>query len=310
MREQSQSLLTAMGAVLLLLAGCDQALVEAKASSKPGMPDRYSSAQSQPVDLLQAITPSAPEALPSAGFDGLQARVQQASDQAAASGATISVAILDRGTRQMVTNGNSQIVGTASVAKLFIADDLLLQESQGRTPLSVDDRQALDIMLQSSDDGAAERFWNQDGAGAIINQVASRYGLASTTPPNDGRWWNTMSSATDLIRYYDMLLDGSGGLPAERANLIVGDLAQSTPHGDDGYPQRFGIPDGLYAESVAVKQGWMCCIGSAWMHLSTGVIGADRRYIMVIQSLQTSDDATARQTITQAVKTIFPNGRI
>jgi hypothetical protein len=196
------------------------------------------------------------------------------------------------------------------VAKLFIADDLLLQESQGRTPLSVDDRQALDIMLQSSDDGAAERFWNQDGAGAIINQVASRYGLASTTPPNDGRWWNTMSSATDLIRYYDMLLDGSGGLPAERANLIVGDLAQSTPHGDDGYPQRFGIPDGLYAEPVAVKQGWMCCIGSAWMHLSTGVIGADRRYIMVIQSLQTSDDATARQTITQAVKTIFPNGRI
>jgi hypothetical protein len=310
MREQSQSLLTAMGAVLLLLAGCDQALVEAKASSKPDMPDRYSSAQSQPVDLLQAITPSAPEALPSAGFNGLQARVQQASDQAAGSGATISVAILDRGTRQMVTNGNSQIVGTASVAKLFIADDLLLQESQGRSPLSVDDRQALDIMLQSSDDGAAERFWNQDGAGAIINQVASRYGLASTTPPNDGRWWNTMSSATDLIRYYDMLLDGSGGLPAERANLIVGDLAQSTPHGDDGYPQRFGIPDGLYAESVAVKQGWMCCIGSAWMHLSTGVIGADRRYIMVIQSLQTSDDATARQTITQAVKTIFPNGRI
>ena len=311
MREQSQSLLTAMGAVLLLLAGCDQALVEAKASSKPGMPDRYSSApQSQPVDLLQAITPSAPAALTSTGFDGLQARVQQATDQAAASGATISVAILDRGTRQMVTNGNSQIVGTASVAKLFIADDLLLQESQGRTPLSGDDRQALDIMLQSSDDGAAERFWNQDGAGAIVNQVASRYGLAATTPPNDGRWWNTMSSATDLIRYYDMLLDGSGGLPAERANLIVGDLAQSTPHGDDGYPQRFGIPDGLYAEPVAVKQGWMCCIGSAWMHLSTGVIGADRRYIMVIQSLQTSDDATARQTITQAVRAIFPNGRI
>ena len=54
----------------------------------------------------------------------------------------------------------------------------------------------------------------------------------------------------------------------------------------------------------------MCCIGSDWMHLSTGVIGADHRYVIVVQSLQTSDDATARQTITQAVKTIFPNGRI
>ena len=54
----------------------------------------------------------------------------------------------------------------------------------------------------------------------------------------------------------------------------------------------------------------MCCIGSDWVHLSTGVIGADRRYIMAIQSLQPSDDATARQAITQAVKTIFPDGRI
>jgi hypothetical protein len=46
------------------------------------------------------------------------------------------------------------------------------------------------------------------------------------------------------------------------------------------------------------------------MHLSTGVIGADRRYVMVIESQQSSDDATARETITQAVKTMFPSGRI
>lgn len=38
--------------------------------------------------------------------------------------------------------------------------------------------------------------------------------------------------------------------------------------------------------------------------------GPDRRYIVVIESLQSSDDATARDTITQAVKTMFPDGRI
>jgi hypothetical protein len=48
----------------------------------------------------------------------------------------------------------------------------------------------------------------------------------------------------------------------------------------------------------------------SWMHLSTGIVGADRRYVMVIESLQPSDDATARATITQAVKTMFPSGRI
>jgi hypothetical protein len=313
MRARPLTVLTAMAAVTLVMAGCDEAIVEAKVSSKPmySAPGRRAQPTQLGEPLPDGVTmPGPPQAVPGSGFDGLQARIQQATDEAAASGAALSVAILDRNTHQLVSNGNTQIVGTASVAKLFIADELLLAESEGKAILSPDDRQALDVMLQSSDDGAAEKFWDQGGGDAIITQVASRYGLSSTTPPDDGRWWNTMSSIIDLIHYYDVLLNGSGGLPTERAKIIVNDLAQSTPNGIDGYPQRFGIPDGLYAEKVAVKQGWMCCIGSAWMHLSTGVIGADRRYVMVVQSLQTSDDATARETITRAVKTIFPHGRV
>jgi hypothetical protein len=106
-------------------------------------------------------------------------------------------------------------------------------------------------------------------------------------------------------------------LPPERANIILSNLAASTPTAIDGtqpggtYPQRFGIPEGLYAEPVAVKQGWMCCWnGGNWMHMSTGVIGPDRRYVAAIGSMQTADDVTARNTITQAVKTMFPGGRI
>jgi hypothetical protein len=76
------------------------------------------------------------------------------------------------------------------------------------------------------------------------------------------------------------------------------------------YPQQFGIPEGLYAEPVAVKQGWMCCIGSDWMHLSTGIIGADHRFVMAIGSDQPSGADAARATITQAVKTMFPGGKI
>ncbi|HEX5255097.1 MAG TPA: hypothetical protein VFW69_14725 [Mycobacterium sp.] len=318
MRVRPLTLLTATAAVTLVVAAGSEALVQAKVYSLPvtapvrviSAPPTSAPPQSAALMLEAAAPPQPAQALSSPGFGQLQARVQQAADEAAGSGAALSVAILDRTTHQLIANGNSQVIGTASVAKLFIADDLLLHESEGKAPLSADDRQALDIMLQSSDDGAAERFWGQGGGAAIITEVAARYGLSSTTPPSDGRWWNTMSSVTDLIRYYEMLLDGSGGLPADQAKVIVNDLAQSTPNGLDGYPQRFGIPDGLYAEPVAVKQGWMCCIGSDWMHLSTGVIGADRRYIMVVQSLQPADDSTARDTITRAVKTIFPEGRI
>jgi hypothetical protein len=245
---------------------------------------------------------------PAAAFDGLTARIAKATDDAATSGATISVALLDRVTNQMLTSGNDQLVAIASVAKLFIADDVLSREPS--SALSSADRQALDSMLRSSDDGAAATFWAR-GGDTIINDVAGRYGLTSTTPPGDGQWWNTISSASDLVHYYDTLLNGTGGLSGERAEIIVNDLAGSTANGADGYPQRFGIPDGLYAEPVAVKQGWMCCMdGASWMHLSTGIIGADRRYVMVIESLQPADDTTARATITQAVKTMFPSGRI
>ena len=321
MRIRPLTLITATAAVALVgAAGCE-AVVRANVYSVPvhPLPHRVASPPApprvapQPTPqlaelMLEVNTP--PRSLPGAWFEELQARVQRATDEAAAGGAAVSVAILDRVTHHLISGGDSQVIGTASVAKLFIADDLLLHESQGKTALTADDRQALDIMLQSSDDGAADKFWDQDGGASIISDVATRYGLTSTTPPSDGRWWNTMSSVTDLIRYYEMLLDGSGGLPAEQAKIIVNDLAQSTPNGIDGYPQRFGIPEGLYAEPVAVKQGWMCCIGSDWMHLSTGVIGPDRRYIMVVQSLQPSDDVTARDTITRTVRTMFPNGRI
>ncbi|MGV0750397.1 hypothetical protein [Mycolicibacter minnesotensis] len=283
--------------------GCDEKVYGADAAR----PTPYHAPEVTPV-ATAIEAPRAPAIQPAAVVDGLSARMQEATDDAAKVGANISVAVLDRISHQLITNGNTRPIATASVVKLFIADDLLFRKPEGG--LSADDRAALDSMLRASDDGAAETFWNQNGGNAIITRVAGRYGLANTSPPSNGAWWNTISTAPDLARYYDMLLNGSGGLPPAQANIIINNLAQSTPSGLDGYPQRFGIPEGLYDEPVAVKQGWMCCIGNNWMHLSTGVVGADRRYIVVIESLQPSDDATARTTITEAVKTIFPGGRI
>ncbi|MBJ7462244.1 MAG: hypothetical protein JHD38_01335 [Mycolicibacterium sp.] len=261
-----------------------------------------------------APLPEAPPEKPTATFEGLKNREVQATADAAEAGADITVAVLDRNTGQLVTNGRNNTIAIASVVKLFIADDLLLQEANGDTTLSPEDRTMLDVMLRSSDDSAAEVFWNRSGGSAIIDRVVQRYGLGSTRA--NGRWFNTISTVTDLVRYYDMLLAGTGGLPSERASIILSNLAQSTPTAPDGmvpggvYPQRFGIPEGLFAEPVAVKQGWMCCIGADWMHLSTGVVGPDRRYVMAISSMQPAGAEEARRTITEAVQTIFPDGSI
>jgi CubicO group peptidase (beta-lactamase class C family) len=257
------------------------------------------------------VLPEAPPDPPAAPFDGLDARVSQATADAAASGDDIEIVVMDRHTGQIVSNWVNTPFPIASVVKLFIADDLLLQESEGKTELSAADRKSLDIMLRSSDDSAAQMFWDRSGQNAIIARVKARYGLAGTTAPYNGHWDVTQSTASDLVRYYDMLLDGTGGLPPDQANIIISNLAQSTPTGTDGYPQRFGIPEGLYAEPVAVKQGWFCCWnGGNQLHMSTGVIGPERRYVMAIGSLDPTDAATARENITQAVKTMFPGGKI
>lgn len=312
MRRGPSKLVTAVvGVVALIVSGC-----EAKVYGTPPEPAGSPLVVIAPQGSMAPL-PEAPPDEPAATFDGLDDRAMQATADAAKAGADITTVVLDRNTGQRVSNGNDEQMPIASVVKLFIADDLLLQESQGKTQLSPDDRKMLDAMLRSSDDSAAEVFWNRSGGSAIISRVTARYGLGATKTPYNGRWFNTLSTTGDLVRYYDMLLAGTGGLPQERASIILSNLAMSTPTAPDGtvpggvYPQRFGIPDGLFAEPVAVKQGWFCCWnGGNWVHWSTGVVGPDRRYVMAIASMQPADDVTARNTITQAVKTMFPGGRI
>ncbi len=231
MRGRPSRLVTATAAVIIavpLVAGC-----EAKVYGTPPKP----AAPQLTVVVPQGRSAPLPEAPPDEAavtFDGLNARARKATADAAKVGADISTVVLDRNTGQVVSNGNAQPVPIASVAKLFIADDLLLQESKGQTQLSPADRAALDVMLRSSDDSAAEVFWNRSGGSAIITRVTARYGLKATTTPYNGHWYNTLSTTGDLVRYYDMLLDGSGGLPPERASIILSNLAASTPMAIDG----------------------------------------------------------------------------
>jgi hypothetical protein len=295
-------------AAVLALTGCEARVYGTTPPVDPDAPALTVVAPQGPLAPL----PEAPPDEPASSFSGLENRTMQATSEAAAKGADITTVVLDRSTGRRVTNGNGRGIAVASVVKLFIADDLLLRGP----PLSPDDKKMFESMLRNSDDSAAEVFWNRGGGSAIVTRVARRYGLGGTRAPGNGRWFNTISTAADLVRYYDMMLSGTGGLPMDKADMIVDNLAQSAPTGIDGmmpggvYPQRFGIPEGLSAMPVAVKQGWMCCVGSDWMHLSTGIIGADHRYVMAIASDQPAGAATARATITQAVKTMFPGGRI
>ena len=197
----------------------------------------------------------------------------------------------------------TQPIAIASVVKLFIADDLLLQESKGQTQLSPADRagarrHAAVLRRQRGRDLLEPQRRQRDrhpGRRALRAGRDAR-AVQRALVQHDQHARATWSTTTTCC------CAGSGGLPPEQANIILSNLAASTPTAPDGmvpggvYPQRFGIPEGLYAEPVAVKQGWMCCwIGADWMHLSTGVIGPDRRYVMAIGSMQPTGDADRAQ---------------
>ena len=306
MRRRTSVLLagTAAAATVLVIG------VSSTGGSGAHPADHLSLMSAGPAAAPEALATPAPAAFPDR-FTELEKRAKRAIADAQNRGADISLTVLDRATGRMLNSGDTAAFPIASVTKLFIADDLLMQVAQNKAPLSQQDLHGLEVMLRSSDDVPADDFWARGGGDAIVKRVADRYKLDKTTVPYNGDWWNTMSTTADLVRYYDMLLDGTGGLPPQQANIIVANLAASTPQGVDGYPQRFGIPDGLFAEPVAVKQGWMCCWGiNDQVHLSTGLVGPDRRYAVAVASMQPADEATARDTVTEALKTMFPGGQI
>ncbi|OZF27593.1 serine hydrolase [Rhodococcus sp. 14-2483-1-2] len=262
----------------------------------------------------------------------LEARIPMAIASAESRGADVDFALLDRQTGSFYSSNADVQVETASVSKLFIADEVLFRAQSENRPVSADDLDTMTSMLELSDDNAAYTLWYRYGSSEIVRTVAARYGLTNTTAPGDDQWYNTETTPSDLVGYYAGLLNGSGGLTTASTDVVIDMLRRSAPIAADGYKQHFGIVDGLPGESVhAVKQGWMCCVSDRWVHLSTGTIGVDNRYVLALSSredifyaddmerypdtavVDVSDDASAlhaRETLTGFVSMLFPAGTV
>lgn len=247
------------------------------------------------VPALAALQPGATDldvdgvavqlGLSSLDTDSLKGRIGAAALLAERRGAQMTIAVLDRNTGARTVGGVDEPIETASVVKLFLADDLLFRESTGEVTLSDDDYDLIESMLRSSDDTAASVLWEQHGGSAMVERVAERHGLTGTTPPYSSWWWNTTTTASDLLTWYDDVLSGRGGLGDEASARLIGYLTDFASTGSDGYDQTFGLPEGLPGvDDLGVKQGWMCCLDGEWIHLSTGFFGEGHRYVVAVTS--------------------------
>jgi hypothetical protein len=159
---------------------------------------------------------------------------------------------------------------SASMVKLFLAEDVLRRARAGAVTLSSQDRELLARMIRSSDDPAASAVWVRFDGPRTVREVAMRYDLTGTSPPTrPGRWGETMTTARDLARFVGLLPVLAH--PDDAAQLL-GWMASATPIAADGFDQRFGL-FGSVPGTPAVKQGWMCCVGGLRHLHSVGVVG-------------------------------------
>lgn len=170
-------------------------------------------------------------------------------------------------------------IPSASMVKLFIAEDVLHRARAGTLVLDAADRALLRAMIRSSDDPAASAAWVRFGGGRMVTDVAGRYDLTGTAPPPariPGQWGQAVTTARDLARFLSLL-------PVlahpEDAATLLGWMAEATPLAADGFDQRFGL-FGTLPGQPAVKQGWMCCVGGQ-RHLHSVAVAGSRVLVLL-----------------------------
>jgi hypothetical protein len=191
---------------------------------------------------------------------------------------------------------------TASLVKLFLAEDVLHRARTGQLTLEPRDWRLLQTMISSSDDPSASEVWDRFGGPQMVRDVAARYGLSGTAPPADPtQWGEATTTARDLARFLALL--PSVASPADATTLLVW-MRTATPVAADGFDQRFGVL-GAAPGRPAVKQGWMCCVGGNRHLHSVGVVGT-RVVVLLSEVPRSVGYDRARAALTAAAAALPP----
>lgn len=191
---------------------------------------------------------------------------------------------------------------TASMVKLFLAEDLLHRARAGRVTLAERDWVLLQDMIRASDDPAASELWTRFDGPRAVRDVAARYGLPGTAPPADpSQWGETTTTARDLARFLALL--PTVAAPADAVTLLAW-MRTATPLAADGFDQRFGA-FGTLPGMPAVKQGWMCCVAGV-RHLHSVAVSGDRVVVLLSEVPRSVSWDRARAALSAAAAALPP----
>lgn len=256
-----------------------------------------------------------PNVRPSPEISGtyIQKQIDEATQQAQGSGITAGISVIDRAKNNLMKTNDE------------VAHREFKMESAGRLPILLyaaridpevakGEVQDITSMMQGVSGEATNRLWDKYGRTAIIADIATRYNLQETSSGNS--WSDTTTSSVDIGRMYRRFLDDDG--VSTEAKKFVIDLLRDTSLTVVNEDFSFGLPSAVGIrqdtednKDLAWVQGWSASGSDPMIRTTSGVLGSDMRYIVVITG-QASDpkmpDETANVILSNVAKTVLGEG--
>jgi beta-lactamase class A len=156
---------------------------------------------------------------------------------------------------------------TASIVKVEILSELLVQLRQEGRQLSAEQQELATAMIEHSDNDAATSLWSTIGRDHGLAAADAMFRLTNTVPSAES-WGSTTTTAGDQVAMLDAIADPAGPLGAD--NQAV--LRLMAGVADD---QTWGVSAAAHSgETVELKNGWVSrhSDGGAWTINSIGRI--------------------------------------
>ncbi|MFI5531070.1 serine hydrolase [Kitasatospora sp. NPDC051853] len=220
----------------------------------------------------------------------LNAVLASAAAQVPAEGA-VSVAVLDAASGASAVYGGGSFV-TASIVKADLLAALLWQRQRAGRELSADEKATAALMIEQSDNDAADALWRAVGGAAGLDEANAAFGLTATTAGTDGSWGLTSTTAADQLRLLQVVFgSGSGsGSPLTAGSQAYLQSLMGQVEADQDWGVSAADQDGAYT----LKNGWLPRSATGrWAVNSIGRVTYDGRELLLAVLTEGSADEAA-----------------
>jgi hypothetical protein len=165
---------------------------------------------------------------------------------------------------------------TASIMKVDILATLLTEAQAHDQPLTDEQQDLSQEMIEESDDDDAQDLWDAEGGATAVSAFDAQAGLTQTTPDAAGYWGLSTTTAADQVQLLKKVAYPNTLLTDASRSYELDLMTNVDP------AQAWGVSSGVGAgATIAIKNGWLPLDSGGWQVNSVGYIHGDGRDYLV-----------------------------